>query len=592
MKATRFSSFTQALAPALVLGGLMFGFAAPAAAQDKKVEATVKALQKKAMTEDFLVTDFAKAKEKLEKAIAQCGTDKCSPNLRALLNRDLGVVLISGNVDKAKGQEAFVEAQKIDGTITLDKDFASDEVKAAWEAAKKGAATPSAKPGKEKPGKDPGGKEPASGGNPEGDFAHTPVTEALVRTPTPIYVEYSGSEPVVKVVARYKAFGMGEWKPLELKKMGDNGWGAYVPCLDVQAGKLSYFVQGFNEAKDPIASAGDRKDPYTVTVKGQLSGEPLALPGQATPKQCADTGDCPPDFPGCKVQGKAETPSDLKKAAGADCDQDTECSSKQCRNNVCADGEAESKNSFYRFWGGVTLGFDLNSIPKAAQVCKLGAVEQDTATFARSNSGSNSWCTTEDNSADVPAADGSGLPNLGDNNSINDSKNSVTAGGIRPGQFRVGLMFDVAAARNIMIGGRVGVGVGNSYGGNYAGNRASRFPATPLFVEARGTYVSGSNPFGTAGAHFYGALFVGVGNFESSIATAVVRNDGNGGTSEQAVKAWYMAGPLYFGAAGGARIAFTPQAALFAGVRLGGAVGFGGSFNVGPDIAFQYGFGK
>src|SRR5262245_2867134 len=96
--------------------------AKPAFAQDAKVEAASKALQKKAM-QDYVAIDFQKAREKLDKAIADCGADKCSANLRATLHRDLGVVLIGGKLDRDKGVAAFADAIKADPKVELDPDL-------------------------------------------------------------------------------------------------------------------------------------------------------------------------------------------------------------------------------------------------------------------------------------------------------------------------------------------------------------------------------------------------------------------------------------------------------------------------------------
>ena len=100
------------LTAALLLSSL---FVTRPAFADAKTEATAKALQKKAMDEDYLATDFAKAVEKLDKAVAACGSDKCSAALRAQLHRDLGVVQIGGQIDKEKGIGNFVAVWNASG---------------------------------------------------------------------------------------------------------------------------------------------------------------------------------------------------------------------------------------------------------------------------------------------------------------------------------------------------------------------------------------------------------------------------------------------------------------------------------------------
>src|SRR6185436_7919487 len=104
-----------------------------------------------------------------------------------------------------------------------------------------------------------------------------------------------GEEQLVKVIARYKGFGMTEWKALELRKMGDKGWGSVIPCSDVQQGVTQYYIQGLNKDNDMVASSGDRNTPFKVNVKREKVDSPPHLPNQGPPTQCADTGDCPPD---------------------------------------------------------------------------------------------------------------------------------------------------------------------------------------------------------------------------------------------------------------------------------------------------------
>ena len=56
-----------------------------------------------------------------------------------------------------------------------------------------------------------------------GDVDVEPAAEQQIRTPIPVYVEYGGETPLVRVIVRYKGFGMTEWKTTELKKMGEKG---------------------------------------------------------------------------------------------------------------------------------------------------------------------------------------------------------------------------------------------------------------------------------------------------------------------------------------------------------------------------------
>ena len=222
--------------------------AAPAAAgglspDHAKIEALARALQKKAMDTDFLNVDFKGATDKLNQAIAKCGTNSCIANLRALLRRDLATIYSAAS-KKDDAVKAMVEALKIDGTVQVDPNYKTKELDAVYAEAKGGVGA--------------GGIAAAGGGGapPAGDFTHTPPTEEAVRTPLPLYVEYGGTEAVTKVVVKYKAFGMSDFKTLELKKVGV-GFGANIPCIDILEGSIQYYVQGFTANNDPVATSGD-----------------------------------------------------------------------------------------------------------------------------------------------------------------------------------------------------------------------------------------------------------------------------------------------------------------------------------------------
>src|SRR5262249_22310435 len=116
---------------------LLFG-TAPAAAQGK-TEATAKALQKKAMEDDYVATEFGKAQTKLEQAISHCGTAKCNAGLRARLRRDLGIVLIGGAIDRDRGINAFVDAIKLDPSVAIDPDYRTKDLDGAFAEARKRA---------------------------------------------------------------------------------------------------------------------------------------------------------------------------------------------------------------------------------------------------------------------------------------------------------------------------------------------------------------------------------------------------------------------------------------------------------------------
>ena len=205
-------------------------FVSGASAQDAKVEAAAKALQKKAIQSDYLGRTSQRrrpsSRRRSPTAEPTSAAPRCAPSSSATSVRPR-----RRRRRRAAGIKAFQEALKLDPKIELDPDLKTGDIEKAFEKAKSGGGATSG-----------GGDDKTVSA---GDFSHTPVAEQAIRTPLPIYAEYTGSEALTRVIARYRAPGMGEWKTLELKKI-DKGWGAELACLDVQPGVISYYLQGFN----------------------------------------------------------------------------------------------------------------------------------------------------------------------------------------------------------------------------------------------------------------------------------------------------------------------------------------------------------
>ncbi len=548
---------------ALVLAAVLFALflAPPALAQpNKQVEAQARQAQKKAMEEDYLTTEFAKAQDKLQKAIKDCGTDKCPARLRAELRRDLGVVQIGGQINKDEGAKNFVEALQSDPSVALDPDLKTKEIEEAWEKAKKSAGSG-------------GGGGGGGGAAPAGDFTHTPVAMQLVRTPVPIYTEYSGSETIVKVLARYKGFGMTEWKSLELKKTG-KGWGALVPCLDVIQGDFQYYLQGFNEQNDPVATAGDRTHPYRVPVKrDKIEGEPPHLPDQPPPTQCADTGDCPPNFPGCHTEKPGEEPKG--KGEDEDCEEDTQCESKVCKSGKCTKPEEKTQSKFKRLWVGVNAGVEFILVGSAENVCLL---TQDRNAAPLNDGGY--YCVNPDGSDYPDRNDPTGTQNK---SIVRDGKTDKVAGGGTLGNIRLLASLDYALNANLLAGLRAGI-ILNNYPGAAAANDGKASMLGPVHLELRGTYVIGKDALMKTGVAGYVMGGLGYGEISGRVSVSV-REAGQ--TAAKQVDAWAMGGPIFATVGGGVRYSLSPRAALVGGPRLN--IGFGNGLGLFPSVGLEAG---
>jgi hypothetical protein len=609
---------------------------------DAATEKAAQALQKKAIEEDNLNVNYPAAIKKLQAGINKCGADKCGPKLRAALVRDLGAMQVL-NGDVPAGQASFDQAAGMDATMQLDPSYANPTLNGMWAASVKkagggGTAPPST-------GSSSGGTKPPSGSSggasqPSGDFVHSPPPEALERTPLPVYVEYSGSEKLTRVTVKYKGFGMTDWKPLDLPKVG-SGFGALIPCKDVTQGNFQYYVQGYAN-DDNVATSGSRNKPFVVPVKKEIAGDPPALPGQDPPKQCAESVgvECPPDFPGCNnpkkddgedcdkdneckssscVGGKCVS----KKSSGEDCEKDDECSSGSCADGKCAEGQAQKKGAgedcetdgecesgtcknskceggakakFPRIWVGVDVGLDLFFLPGGSDVCKLNAA-------GNAPLSSNYYCVDPSGGFNVPGSVGQQNPPADPqswNNAIVAGKSDQVSGGVAPANLRLMVSFDFAITQNILAGLRAGYTLFTYPGGN-SNAPASPSPAfPPLHIEARFTYLIGKDALTTPGVKPMVYAGAGVGEFDAKVGVTTILDPTNGMVTNPAhippgavqENAWLTAGPVFAKVGGGIRYNAGKKFALTVGLApvfaFGGTAGF--MFGFEPEVGGQVGF--
>src|SRR5206468_1092851 len=128
------------------------------------------------------------------------------------------------------------------------------------------------------------------------------------------------------------------YKRASLTKMG-TGYGGTIPCDDVKAGLMRYYIQGFDAAGDPMALSGDPKRPYVVHLRQTIGGLGPSLPGQPPPRSCS-AGE-----------------------SGATSDEPSTTESTP--------PETKDASEYARFWVGVAGSFDLQTLPPVEDSCKL-----------------------------------------------------------------------------------------------------------------------------------------------------------------------------------------------------------------------------
>lgn len=588
-------------------------FAVDARADDPAAMKQAEARRKKAIEEDALAMNYAGAIKGLRAAIEGCDRDRCGTTLKGSLFRDLGAMqMLAGSVED--GRASFAQALAYDPSLELDPAYKNPMLEGLWSDAKKrtGAAAGSAPPPPASPAPAPAGASPDQGdgsanapavGQPSGEFVHTPPAEHPVRTPLAVYVEckvgadghagncddyvYLGTEKLSHVTLKYKSASMPEYKPLELQKMGA-GYGGVIPCADVTQGTMRYYVQGYSEANDPIATSGSRSKPFTVPVRPQIAGPAVSLPGQPPPERCGEAApvECPPDFPGChptkKVGGQScEMNSQCKsnscigglcidkKEEGEECDTDNECASAQCKEDKCLGGappETEAGPGGPKVWIGVAGSIDFFVMPAADNACAL----TKTGTATINTVGYN--C--------VDPGSGNPFPPDGPTNA-SIANAGVVGGGLSRGNIRLLATIDFELRRHLLLGARAGYVVG-TIPGSVPG---PAFP--PIHLEARLTWIFDGEgaPSRLAPEVFVGA---GAGEFDAFVPSAI-RIVGQ--TQSQTENAWLTAGPGFGAVGGGLRLLLGPKAALTAALKAEAAIGgtAGSIFGIAPELGVQLG---
>ena len=517
--------------------------ARPAFALDPAAEKAARGALDKAEG-DYASNDMARAQSRLGAALKGCGGGKCSTETRAALLRDRGSLeILRGSRDA--GSTSFGEALKLAPKLSLNDTYATPEVRAAWDAAH---------------------GEVKLTQPPPGDFAFEPVTEQAERTAIPLYVEFAEGSPPARVVVKYRSAAMSSYKPLVLGKMF-NGWGGLIPCTDVTIGVLRYYVQGFDSDGEPIVNSGDPKHPFMLRVRTEISGTPPSLPGKPPPTQCSSSG-----TPAEQAQITPEEEEAPKLEDGRACTRDDQCSSASCDEQVCT-SEVRSRNRFAHVWFGLSASMDFVPMPSGDDVCLL------TPQAAPANS-ANFYCTTPDGN-DFPTR-----ASTAENKTLTAGNAGSASGGLVTGNVRVMATLDYAISQHVLAGVRVGY-VFDTYPGQAAKSEGHSFFA-PLHLEARATYLFGSDPLQKTGFRPLLLVAAGVAEFDAD-TTVMVQQTGIAGS--RPLQAWHFGGPFFVAAGAGVRYAFSPYHAFIAAMKLEGAVGSTGFLPViSPEIGVQLGF--
>jgi hypothetical protein len=286
--------------------------------------------------------EIEEAQALLQQALqaAQRGGVSGSPLARTYLN--LGVVAIGGMGDNGGGLDFMVRALQADPNVQLDPLTSTPDIQTMFTLAQQrarqggggtgtgtGAATGGG--GSSSGG---GGGGSSSGGGAAGDLNHVPVPEQLQQTPVPVYIEVPGSP--AHVYLYYRGHGMREFRRVEMDRVG-RGYGYEIPCADVFAPEVSYYIVAFARDGSPAGFAGSQSSPMRVAIVTARTQSAPALPGRAPPDTCRET-ECPPGMAGCGGGGGSSGGGSGGRGRGQPgdaCSRDSDCASNNCDDDLC-----------------------------------------------------------------------------------------------------------------------------------------------------------------------------------------------------------------------------------------------------------------
>jgi|HubBroStandDraft_1064217.scaffolds.fasta_scaffold03798_1 hypothetical protein len=257
---------------ALASGVVAVGLLAPrrAVALDARVEAAAVAAMTQAAGE-VRANDVASAMLRLARAKKACGTDRCSPETKAALLRDLGAVLARAT-DTDDAVRSFREALALEPDGQLDPRYDAPEARAAWQAAT--AETGGAKPRSDLNHTPPAQKkeippplvEPSGQGESKEAAASTDEDDAETEAPPP---------PRRRVAERptaYATWWLGVAGSAELEALPSSQDVCVLTSSTVPANSTGYYCTNPNGSDFPSRLSGAQNASLIPGQSGAVTG--------------------------------------------------------------------------------------------------------------------------------------------------------------------------------------------------------------------------------------------------------------------------------------------------------------------------------
>lgn len=332
----------------LFMAATFGGLALPCVVQGQTQAELVE--QNQAAMEAYANLDIDRAKSILDTALLNIERRNLSGPAVARTHLNMGIIAIGGFSDNAKGLEHFEQALKQDRTIALDPLYNTPNVQTVFAMAQRklgidpGQASSSQTSSAQQPTQAP----PAG----ENKFEHESIPEQLVQTPLPVFLKGKGA---TRVYLFYKNEAMQQYRRLQMRALRD-GYGAEIPCADVNAPSINYYLIVEGEAgAEPAQRFGNADAPLIVPVVSTRTHAAPFLPGLPVPEQCTFE-ECPPGMQ-C-ANGRP------LHSLGGSCTTDAQCvSGLSCEENICIE-TASNSNEAPRFFFNAGIGFGIGFVTK------------------------------------------------------------------------------------------------------------------------------------------------------------------------------------------------------------------------------------
>ncbi len=309
--------------------------------------------------------EIEQAMQSLQEALQTARRSNVTGSALARTYLNLGVVAIGGFGDNGQGLQYFVEALRADGSVQLDPLTSTPDIQSVFTLAQNrvgsGGGSPGGSPGGGTTGGGTTGGGATGGGTPPppATIPHRPWPEQLQTTALPIFVEAPASAEVGNIYVYFKAPGMRDFRRMDMQRV-TGGFGVELPCADMMAPRVQYYIVAFDPSGAPMGFAGSAEEPFSVPIVASRTQPAPALPGQAPPEQCTEN-ECPPGMAGCNTdRGSA--------GLGDTCRSTNECrAGLVCEDEFCIaegqddddddDDDETSSSSAPRFY--LDLGFNV-----------------------------------------------------------------------------------------------------------------------------------------------------------------------------------------------------------------------------------------